>query len=424
MAGLALLVISLLGPLSCNVSQSGFLSVSLKPDEVAPNGKPVTLTLLGEAKDGAALEGWAVVTGECGYINGVPAAEGAHVWVSEGLAQVIYRCDVLAENCCQGVSWLTTKMEDYSSEAAVLLNCELQDTALTSGLDIYIMMDQSGSMDSTTGGGETYWEAVTKALVAFLEKAPRGVSVGIQYFALGDDCDPAPYSQPDVEISPLPASLSSLKASIAAHSPSTMTPTYPALQGAIQHAKDWARAHPKDVTIALLATDGEPSECEQDISLIAQLAADGYSGDPSIRTFVIGIGGNTGNLNPIAAAGAGGVGEAIMVDTNANAQQQFLDALNAIRAANQSCEYPAPQPAYGDPDYSKVNVKYTSGTGADIIFPRVDGPSACSGNADGWYFDNPNNPTQVILCNFSCLKLSSDPNSVVNMVLGCDTATK
>ena len=46
-------------------------------------------------------------------------------------------------------------------------------------------------------------------------------------------------------------------------------------------------------------------------------------------TFVIGVGPSLSALNGIAAAG--GTTSAFLVDTSANVNQQFLDAMNAIR---------------------------------------------------------------------------------------------
>src|SRR4029078_11744139 len=52
-------------------------------------------------------------------------------------------------------------------------------------LDIYIMLDQSGSMLDTVAGGGTKWDAVTSALKSFLQQPGLGgISVGIQYFGV------------------------------------------------------------------------------------------------------------------------------------------------------------------------------------------------------------------------------------------------
>ncbi len=50
-------------------------------------------------------------------------------------------------------------------------------------LDLYIMMDSSGSMAQATATGQTKWDAVEGALQSFLQDpASTGMNVGIQYF--------------------------------------------------------------------------------------------------------------------------------------------------------------------------------------------------------------------------------------------------
>jgi hypothetical protein len=57
--------------------------------------------------------------------------------------------------------------------------------AETLPLDLYVMMDSSESMTEETAAGPTKWEAVRRALVAFLgDPQSAGIGVGLQYFPL------------------------------------------------------------------------------------------------------------------------------------------------------------------------------------------------------------------------------------------------
>jgi hypothetical protein len=62
-------------------------------------------------------------------------------------------------------------------------------------LDLYIMMDSSGSMTGTVAGNQTKWDAVRSALTTFLrDPKSAGLGVGIQYFPLlrpgvPDECE-------------------------------------------------------------------------------------------------------------------------------------------------------------------------------------------------------------------------------------------
>lgn len=329
-------------------------------------------------------------------------------------------------------------------------------------LDMYIMLDQSGSMDDGVK-----WPSVTQALGTFLQQPGLdGISVGIQYFGLptggmtcgttcftdadcgaaacgpcfgavpgtipgiclggtsGDSCNAADYAVPEVEIAPLPGVASPIIASMNAHTPPTTgTPTSAALDGAIMHARDWRIANPSHVVIAVLATDGDPQECDTNLANINAIAAAGANGNPEVLTFVIGVGPSLTNLNGIAAAG--GTTQAYLVDSGANATQEFLDAMNAIRGAALACSYSIPVPQSGTPDYGTVNVQYTPGNGGTpVILPKVNDASACPPDGMAWYYDNNAAPTQIVLCSKGCDTITADAMGAIKIVLGCATVAE
>jgi hypothetical protein len=330
-------------------------------------------------------------------------------------------------------------------------------------LDMYIMQDQSASMSDMVSEGGTKWQAVTKALTTFAQQPGlTGISMGLQYFglppsgnlmcslgcttdadcgacapcsvALGiclnagstDSCIVADYAMPEVEIAPLPGVATAIVSSLAMHMPSTATPTGPALQGAVNHAKAWATAHPGHVTIAVLATDGEPNECNpQDQAGLAQIAATALAGTPSIKTFTIGtfaaadIPSGPNLLDAIASAG--GTGQAFNIDTTQNVNQAFLDALNKIRGSALGCKYTIPMPTTGMPDFSKINVQYTPGGGKPVNLLQYPDATHCPASGDGWYYDNNSMPTQIELCPSTCTTVTSDTNGTINILLGCQT---
>ncbi|HEY1556025.1 MAG TPA: vWA domain-containing protein [Kofleriaceae bacterium] len=298
-------------------------------------------------------------------------------------------------------------------------------TAEQVALDLYVMLDQSSSMDESVSGG-TKWSAVTGALTTFLgQSGLTGVSVGLQYFGLpgpdgfDDSCTASDYAVADVEIAALPGVASAINSSLGQHSPSTATPTSAALQGAVDHAKSWAQAHTTDTVAVILATDGEPTECDTSLTSIDNIAKAAVMGTPSIPTFVIGVGSSTSNLNAIAAAG--GTTSAFLVDTGGNVNQQFLDAMNAIRHAALGCVYSIPT-GNGPVDYNEVNIVYQPGNGGQpVTLPYVMSKANCPATGNGWYYDNPAAPTQIILCDSSCSGIEVDQSGSVNITLGCAT---
>jgi hypothetical protein len=300
--------------------------------------------------------------------------------------------------------------------------------AQQSPLDIYIMLDQSGSMQGNP------WNEVTSAIESFVSQPLSGVSVGLQYFGLpaaggggyggNDSCVVSDYATPSVEIAALPGVASAIQTSIKAHSPSSMTPTGVALQGAVNHCQSWATAHPGHVVVALLATDGEPNECTGGtIAGVESVAAAGLSGTPKVLTFVIGVndsGTSLSNLNGIAAAG--GTTSAFMVTTGTGAATTaFLAALNKIRGSALGCQYAIPPAEGGIPDYGKVNVVYTPSSGTKETVPNVTNAAACPSSGDAWYYDNNQSPTEILLCSSTCTKVQADSSGEVSVVVGCAT---
>jgi hypothetical protein len=384
-------------------------------------------------------------------------------------------------------------------------------------LDIYVMLDKSGSMLENTGmkgQGIPKWEAVTGALESFFnDPQSAGIGIGLQYFPLRDDAAPDScksqadcgkfgpcflrvcsgntgivctanadcgnagpctdlgqcandaatfclpigaqcpgnkgqcvkvtsseclgvdscvaddYATPAVAIDVLNGAAPALIASMAATDPEGATPTGPALQGAIDHARDWAAANPTHKVVALLATDGLPTECTPlDDAGLAQIAAAGLAGDPSIPTFVIGVFSGKdavaqATIDAIAEAGGTEVG--FYIDAMQNVDQAFLDALNAIRGAKLACEYQLPPAPMGETlDFNKVNVLHTpEGEDKPAVVLYVQSVDKCDPVTGGWYYDidpmGGGTPTKIIMCPQTCEAFGL--GGQVEVQLGCET---
>ena len=304
-------------------------------------------------------------------------------------------------------------------------------------LDMFIMYDQSGSMNQNNR-----WQLVGDALRTFVDSPQSaGIGVGISYFPLtpppctmqsptclcipglpcistgGGSCEPMDYARPDVPIEPLPPVAQKIKDSLGRHTPAGGTPTLPALTGAVQYATNWAQNHPDHKTIIVLATDGAPNDCNSTVPGVAMAAAQAYAANPSIQTFVIGVG-NTGNLNAIAQAG--GTTQAFVV-SDQNANQAFLDAMNQIRGISLACDYAIPLPQGRPPNFNQVNFYFTPTGGMEGIIYKVADASQCDPNTGGWFYDNPTNPTQIRACPVTCQQLKAGGGGNVRIEVGCDS---
>jgi hypothetical protein len=320
-------------------------------------------------------------------------------------------------------------------------------------LDVFIMLDQSGSMADVVAGSVTKWDAVTGALAAFVQQPGlANINVGLQYFGLpvitdcpttcasdaecgiyapcspsygcvgcsADSCDAVDYYTAAVDFAPLPGAASAIVASLGQHSPHTNTPTAPALQGGVDYCSAWAWMHPDHAVVLVFATDGQPGECDTDLDHIDAIAAEAAAATPRVLTFVVGVGSALTALDGIAAAG--GTNQAYVVDTNQDANEQFLKALNDIRGAALGCVYDIPQPTQGAPEFGKVNVQYTPGGGGGVqIFNHYLDAAHCPASGSGWYYDDNQSPKVINLCDATCAAVSADGMAKIDILLGCQT---
>jgi hypothetical protein len=242
----------------------------------------------------------------------------------------------------------------------------------------------------------------------------------------GDSCASGDYETPAVAIAPLPGVATAITASLAAHQPNGNTPTVTALQGAIDQARAFAIANPGHSVVAVLATDGIPDECGSTTAMgdagseVAQVAASGLQGSPSIKTFAIGIftpdavTNGTAFLNQVATSG--GTDQSFVVSSAPDMEQQLTKAFNAIRTTALPCRYSVPAGDGGPLDFNRVNIEYTSGAGATSRLPYVRDGSQC-GASGGWYYDvDPSQgapPSTILVCPSTCTALSTDSNGEV-----------
>jgi hypothetical protein len=282
-------------------------------------------------------------------------------------------------------------------------------------LDLVVVWDRSTSMSGSK------WSGTVSAVTQFVnDPVNAGVSLGINFFPLAgatDQCDASIHNPPQLGLTPIPAGANTVSMAINGTSPGGLTPTYGALLGTLQFLTAHQTMNPDRVVAAVLASDGDPTECITSGAAIEGLAQAAFDAN-GVRTYVIAIeGSSAATLNPIAAAG--GTGQAIDVTTDINL---FKQAMEEIRADAISCEFPIPEPGGGERfDPQKLNVSYTpGGTGMSTTIPNVADASAC-GSAGGWYYDDAANPTEVILCPATCTLVGADGGAKIDLEFGCPT---
>jgi len=289
-------------------------------------------------------------------------------------------------------------------------------------LHLFVVIDKSSSMDGDK------WNNTVNSVGAF---AAAEASVGID-FALhflpnpgAPTCDAQAYKEPDVGWGPLPDIAPDVATALEVANPDGQSsPMYPALGGALLATIERIDQFPGEAAAVLLMTDGAPQGpatlCSgvdpESTEAIAQLAANAFDRDNPVFTFVVGLQ-NVDLDFADAVADAGGTGEAFPIFGD-NPAASLQEALDAIRSQALPCSYELPS-ELTDPDdavsINEVNVEITVEGDVSTI-PRNDD---CDGA--GWRYDDPDSPSEILLCPASCEDLRSDPVGRLEIVLGCET---
>jgi hypothetical protein len=315
---------------------------------------------------------------------------------------------------------------------------------------LFFMMDNSGSMTTIDPGQTmTRWQLISTAVPAFLMSPVNvGIWAGLDFFpealpvaadagrgqnnnnANNASCNVADYENPNVPIGLVPgannAQVTAFGAAISTRVVQGNTPTTPALEGAIHSAAAWQSAHPDQSTFVIFMTDGQPNGCNSTVANAAAAAAAGVAGTPSIRTYVLGVGPQVGNLDAIAVGGGTGPSAYLVATGGADA---LTAALDLIKGTTVSCDYKVPTPSGGRTlDFSQVNVQTRIGSsGAPAIIDRVDDLAAC-GSGSGWYYDQSLDagtpPTTITLCPSTCAPLKTTNGSELQILIGCQVITR
>lgn len=189
----------------------------------------------------------------------------------------------------------------------------------------------------------------------------------------------------------------------------------------------------------LLITDGVPDPGGQaEKEDVRQSVVDALDGSPSVVTAVIGVGDPASDptvfdatflsgLAKVGGVSAAGCDEAwtptsgttpchLQVTPGEKTAQQLESemtaAINGIAGSLTSCELTLDKTSPIDP--SQVNVLYVDATGTSQV---AQDPQ------NGWTYDNPADPSSVILHGQACDRLKADDDARVDIVIGCPTGS-
>jgi len=257
-------------------------------------------------------------------------------------------------------------------------------------------------------------------------------------------CTLSDYTTPVVPIGTLPGNQQQLVDTLHAYEPSPspfgLTPTGPALQGAITYAQEWGAAHPDRKAIVVLATDGAPTGgCSPSRRAeIAALASVGAGAKVPVLTYTIGVFSPEDPENPstdstegpanIRAIASAGKGDAFVLSDQRDVTAQFIDALNSVRGHGLSCEFRVPESEDGkEVDYGKVNVEFTPKAGEEArVIPYLDDAALCDTQGGWYYVTDPasGTPRGIVACGATCDQLMGSVTGKVNIRVGCATVRR
>jgi hypothetical protein len=319
---------------------------------------------------------------------------------------------------------------------------------------LLFVLDGSGSMSS-----DNKWTAVVPALQSIFgemeQAADPGIAAGLVVFSdsLDSSQGSGPYpSKVDIPIGFVDAAHQGKLDMRLSGKPENGTPTHAALSGGYAALEGYEPAAPVQSggkKVLVLITDGVPSDDCMSIPLIttyssnacvveasAKLAETGPKGP--IETFVVGVGDfaagaffGLGGIDPsflgnLATAGGTGSSSCNPNETASTSdlcyfevdpsqaqtapalEQKFETALNAIRGQVVSCNFPLQATNLGAVDPTRVNVE-------------VNGMTILQDAKNGWTYDDPGQPTEIILHGAACNSAESDLSAKVSIVLGCST---
>lgn len=193
-------------------------------------------------------------------------------------------------------------------------------------------------------------------------------------------------------------------------------------------------------TINVLITDADTDTlvCSKDIVSMSNLLKAHFDAT-QVPTYVIGMSGaDFGVLETLAAGGQGSLhNDTIGTVTDAcgngagpcqswnvgNGDGNVLgEAMKLIQQTAIGCSLRMPKPETGTLDLNQVTVEYSAGGIAPAtVLTRVPSAGLCT--AQGFYYDNNDNPTNIELCPDICRVVSADPAPKVEVVASCIAGT-
>ncbi len=313
----------------------------------------------------------------------------------------------------------------------------------TSPLDIYLVLDRTGSMGTdcayVAGNSPPVTSKAcyaTYALADYLIDVSPAVDTTLAFnvMSLSNACDGSGYDPAEIDAVSLPVTADSpLVQRISDENFSGGFGTR--IEGALRGIAGYTVNHQATgrEMIGVLITDGDATDCQRNNSALAAIIAD-HLAATGIRTFVIGMeGASEDKLEELAVAGGAEAHDDFCGNLTPpchywNVGDASGDVLaSALQAISQQavplpCEIDVTgleAPAGEALDYGRVNVTLTEGAVVTTI-PQVSSSDSCPADQLAWYYDDPGAPGSIYLCQYACDAVTAAGDGAkLNVVAGC-----
>lgn len=339
---------------------------------------------------------------------------------------------------------------DPNKDALPTLCVEESIVAQPLEVDMYIILDRTGSMTDAMPAGEdcqlgptntsvhvTKWCKATQALSQyFTSTVGTGHLAALQFMVpeatTTTECSASPenlHSQPEVPLTELPSTWEGPL--VTALNEATPTSPSTAIESALNGIALFTLENrsPGRQMIGILVTDGEPSLCSQLTSTLARIPRQHHQ-ETGIPTFIVGMTGAEWTTLEAIALDAGGPTHSEFCDANdPNATchywsvgdgdpEAFVAALEAIQQSATGCEFSVPATGEGLANLESIRVEsFPAGdSGGGVILKQAANVEAC--DEESYFAAEVNGVPTIRLCPLSCAALGNE--GTIHFTIECE----
>lgn len=275
-------------------------------------------------------------------------------------------------------------------------------------LDMLVLFDRTGS----TG---QFLEQEKLQVQTFAQSAAApGTRMSLLFHGGTNSCSTMAY-QAAIPMTAIPSQAQTIVDTLAPIQASGGSPWLPPIASGVDFAGSIKTQFPDHNVVVVALFDSQQSQCLANVqNEMVPIAASGVIA--GVKTYVIGIHqAPVSQLDAVAAAG----GTTATIDLTGDQLPLLANRLTTIRTAEIPCTIEMPMPSSGGYEPDDVSFRYGPGGGMAADVPRVTNSNDCIGGDEGWYFDDPNNPTSIGLCAKTCAAIKSDTSPALEVAFTC-----